>query len=168
MRNISVIIMVLCSLQGCAQKPNIQITKTYIYNEYWNRPVANFFLIERMKPIKDSALNIFSDGFNRNSGNHWNIVNKLELDSSFAFLFISDASSKILNDTIYFDRKNQGQWVFRDPATTLLGRKADKFGELENDSWYKISHLRDRQFYVYIYVDTTGEIHRFDQDLSNY
>ena len=74
-------ILLIGLLVACGKE--IEITNEHVLNEYWDNSekTNNSIRIQKMKVI-DSSLNIFNKEFVRES-NHWNIVNKLEIDSSF-------------------------------------------------------------------------------------
>lgn len=154
--------------QGCSQKPKIEITPEYIKSKYWNKSSTNFFIIEKMKVKQDSVLNIFQPGFNLKISNHWNITEKLEVDTSFVYTYDSHSMHKITGNKIFFNQSNEGDWVTGSIRFTGERKKMETIGNLENNTWYKFSKLRDRPLYIYVYVDSTGKVHRFDQDLSNY
>jgi hypothetical protein len=46
--------------------------------------------------------------------------------------------------------------------------KSDIIGKLELNSWYKFSKLKSGQYFIFIFVDKEGFIHRFDQNLNNF
>jgi len=87
----------------------IEITNEYILNENWNysEKTNNSIEIQKMIVI-DSSLNIFSSDFEEEP-NHWNIVNKLELDSSFHCsyygLSISDKEANEIDNMMRKDKE---------------------------------------------------------------
>lgn len=121
-----------------------------------------------MRVKQDSLLDIFQPGFNPNIPNHWNVTEKLETDSSFVYSYTAENVHSLIGDTIYFGKPNEGNWYNRNLRITGLGKKVETVGNLKNSTWYKFSNLWDRRFYVYVYVDSTGKVYRFDQDLSDY
>ena len=167
MKSIFSLFILFFGLTGCFQKPSeIEVTTEYIRNEYWNKTSMISFEIEKMKVKQDSILNIFQHGF-KGVSNNWNIVEKLETDSSFIYHYISNSTS--IGDTVYFDKSKGGDWStdFR-MKDVSLGTTFKTIGNLQRDSWYKFSGLRSGQFYVLIYIDSIGKTYRFDQNLNNF
>lgn len=153
--------------QKCSQKPKILVSSEYIINEYWKDPFSNFFEINRMHVKKDSILDLFAPGFNTDLPNHWNIVEKLEADS-LHFHYISNNKTRITGDTIFFSKKNDGKWFRSKSKWQALTDESDFIESLEKKTWYQFSHLRPGKFYLFVYIDSTGQAHCFKQDLSNY
>ena len=124
-----------------------------------------------MKIKKDSVLDIFALDFEKEVSNHWNVTNKLEVDSSFMYNYTGlggKSDLKKLEGKIYFNKTNGFYWNF---GYTHFGHKKTNknvIGSLENDTWYKFSDLRTIAYYVYVYVDSTGKVHRFNVNMSNY
>ena len=109
-KKITLIISVLI-LQSCSLEPKIVITKDYIKNKHWDT-YNHILLIERMKLKKDSVLNVMDPNFEGDIPNHWNITDKLEVDSTFIYRnSISEEDIKS-NSKIYFDQKNKNDWHF--------------------------------------------------------
>jgi len=157
---ISVISLTSCSLNGTK---NIEITKEYILNENWNENIN--ICIQRMKIQDGRVLDIFALKFDLSEVNHWNIVNKLEADSSYVFNYYEQSNNTFSNRKVYFNQATNGQW--RTGCYSVDSPK-DTIGNLENDTWYKVSKLiPGTQFHIFIFIDQTGNVHRFDQDLSN-
>jgi len=168
---ILIIIATVLLFQSCSQKPKIVITKDYISNTHWDDERNNAILIEKMKLKKDSLLNIFSPDFKKEISNHWNITNKLEVDSTFMYSYagLNIREDKVkLKGKIFFNKDNGFYWNF---GNTYYGhKKTDKnvIGSLENNTWYKFSDLKTIAYYVYVYVDSTGKVHRFNVNMSNF
>lgn len=140
----------------------IEITKEYIENDYWDN-YNNAIKINKMK-VTDSTLNVLLSNF-ETEPNHWNIVNKIDIDSSFV-AYYSGLNSLMpnkpkLSGKVYFNKDNGWKWSFN-------GKEVNIIGELENNTWYKFSSLTNDAFFLYVYVDETGEIHQFAVNLSNY
>lgn len=161
------ILITLLSLESCSQKPKIEITSEYIFNEYWRNSFTNSFMIEKMIVKKDSVLNILEPSFSV-TANSQNVVDKLENDSSFVYKYISLNENKTIGETIYFDKPNNGFWYATDLRSYTLLDEIEIIGNLQKKSWYKISDLRGMQFFKYVYVDSTGKTHSFDRNLANY
>lgn len=158
-----IIVVALLLLQSCSQGQEIVITKEYIKNGYWSE-FNNAIHLEKMKVRKDSLLDIFSPSFKNNVPNHWNITDKLEIDSTFYFGYSgldTDAGKTKLQGKIYFNKNNNFKWYSNNGKT-------DTIGELEKKTWYKFSKLKTTPYYVYVYVDSIGKVHRFNIDMSNY
>jgi major membrane immunogen (membrane-anchored lipoprotein) len=67
-----------------------------------------------------------------------------------------------------FNKDNGFYWNFG--CTYYDHKKTDKntIGSLENNTWYKFSDLKTMAYYVYIYVDDEGKVHRFNVNMSNF
>jgi|GEM_PF-2492690 len=167
MKIVCLLVSIVFTAESCSQAPKIQITKEYLVNRYWGNGFSNYFIIEKMKLKQDSSLDIFRTDFNA-TANSVNVVEKLESDTSFAYHYVSRDNTRILDDIIYFGKSNKGEWHAANLRLKTLGQKVEILGNLENNTWYKFSKLRDRPFFVYVYVDSIGMTHRFDYDLSNY
>lgn len=171
MKNFILILLSFC-LSGCYfhEKKKIVITNEYILNESWSNN-HNGILIEKMKIKSDSSLNVLDSGFNSGGINNWNVVNKLELDSSFVYSYNvgsayepNSSLSELSEKKLYFNKPNKSLWV----KGRFSGDTIKILGNLKNDSWYKFSELTPiTKFFVFVYVDDNGKIHRFDQDLSS-
>lgn len=164
MRNLLKITVVLILLQNCSYQPSkkIEITPAYIKNDFWKTPFSSFFVIEKMNLMKDSISIKLDSSFNTR------ILNYLETDTSFIYTFSSNDRSKIIDDTIFFNAPNEGTWITGGIRYNGIRRKTETIGNLQNNCWYKFSELRDFPFYLYVFVDSNGNIHRFDRNLSNF
>lgn len=163
---ILIIIATVLLFQSCSQEQEtkIVITKDYISNEHWDDERNNAILIERMKLKKDSLLDIFSSDFEKEIPNHWNITNKLEVDSTsyFGYSGLNIKKDKVkLKGKIFFNKNNGFEWYSANDDKTIIG-------SLENNTWYKFSSLKTIAYYVYIFVDDTGKIHRFNVNMANF
>ncbi|WP_299675538.1 hypothetical protein [uncultured Tenacibaculum sp.] len=173
MKKFFILSTLVCCFSNCSffEHKKIIITKDYIINENWINDHNGIF-IERMKVKQDSIINILDVNFDGADINSINIVNKLEKDSLFFYSYnvgktydSSMSLSKLSEKKIYFHKPNEGLWV----KGRFSGDTVKVLGSLGNNKWYKFSNLKSRtKFFVFIYVDTTGQVHRFDQDLSNY
>lgn len=150
-------ILVIIYLVGCSDKKKIEITTEYIINPHWDR-LANAIKINKMRLKQDSVLDLAHL-------NQADILDRLEQDSSFFYV----ANAKIAPDEdyaskkIYFNKDNGFPWWRRG------GNSAVKtVGNLERGNWYKFSHLVTYPYYVYIYIDSVNNVHRFDVNLGNY
>lgn len=144
-------------LVGCSDE-KIDITYDYIINPNWDEQ-ANSIKINKMKVKNDSTINPFSDLTQEE------ILNKLEEDSLFRWF----ANAKLKqgdtyeNKKVYFNRDNGFTWL-----DDISGTRTRVFGNLEKANWYKFSHLVTYPYYIYIYVDSINNLHRFDVNLGNY
>lgn len=170
---ILIIIATVLLFQSCSQEQEakIVITKDYISNKHWDDERNNSILVERMKLKKDSVLNIFSSDFKGEIPNHWNITNKLEVDSTFRYSYAgldSKGDRVKLKGKVFFNKDNGFYWNFG--STYYDHKKTDKntIGSLENNTWYKFSDLKTIAYYVYIYVDGEGKVHRFNVNMANF
>lgn len=156
----------------------IRITKEYIENDYWN-DYNNAIQITKMKVI-DSTLNVLSSDF-ETEPNHWNIVNKIEIDTSFyaSYSGLNDiySNKSKLKGKVYFDKDNGWKWLYKSslyPNQEMLNwslRAQEKvtIGKLENSTWYRFSGLKmNANFYIYVYVDNNGNAHNFGINLANW
>lgn len=154
---------IIFSLKSCSQEPKIVINEDYIINRHWDN-YNNDIHVEKMKLKKDSVLDIFSSDFKKEVPNHWNITNKLEADSTsyFGYSGLNIKKNKVkLKDKIFFNKDNGFEWYSESGNKTVVG-------SLEKDTWYKFSNLRTVAYYIYVYVDNEGELHRYNVNMSNY
>lgn len=120
------------------------------------------FTINRMKVRRDSAINPFSNL------NQSEILSKLEEDSTCIHYTNVRLKGKESYDNkkIYFNRDNGFYW-----GTDRSGnsQKVKTIGNLKNGNWYKFSSLGTIEIqFIFIYVDSIGNVHRFDVWHSNY
>ena len=168
---ILIIIAIVLLFQSCSQKPKIVITKDYISNTHWDDERNNAILIEKMKAKGGGILNATSPDFDKEIRSNWDLNDKLEVDSTFRYSYagLNSREDKVkLKGKIFFNKDNGFYWNF---GSTYYGhKKTDKnvIGSLENNTWYKFSNLKTNAYYVYIYVDSTGKVHRFNVNMSNY
>lgn len=158
-----VIFIISLFLTSCSLQSNIEITEDYISNKYWS-DYNNAIHVERMKIKEGIDLDIFDIDFNRDIPNHHNITTKLEVDSSFYFGYsgLNIKSDKIkLIGRIFFNKDNGFEWYTNDGNRNIIG-------SLKRQTWYKISKLKSTPYYIYIFIDDNGKVHRFNQDLSNF
>lgn len=146
---------------GCSNK-KIEITPEYIINEKWDEH-ANAIEISKQKVKKDSVINPFSTLYNGD------LASKLEDDSSFIFFAnVKYNGEKYSTRKIYFNKDNgffwrEGYLVGKETKSTV-----NVIGALKKNNWYKFSYLVTHPYYVYVYIDNTNKVHRFDVNLSNY
>ena len=163
MKSRIIILLFFSFIFSCSQKPKIIITKEYIINKHWNE-YNNAIHVEKMKTKNGHVLSVFSKSFDSIIRSNWDLNNVLQADTTFYFGYsgLNTKKDKIkLKDTVYFNRENGYHWY-------VNNEKRSKIGVLENKNWYKFSRLRSTAYYVYIYVDSIGEIHRFNVNMSNY
>ena len=160
--NITLLLVFFLLLVNCDNR-RIVITKDHIINEYWSEK-NNSIHIKRMKVI-DSSLNIFAQDF-REEPNHWNIVNKLEVDSSFIYgynggnensPYSSKVPSPLLQRKVFFDRDNGWFWFYNN----YKGAIKSELGSLEKNTWYKFSNLVSDPIDYYVYIDSIGKSHAY-------
>ena len=164
MRVFLVVVGCVFFIEACTIEPSIIITKDYISNKYWNK-YNHRILIEKMKVKEGDGLDIMNPSFERNTSSHINITSKLEIDSTFIYKNSIVGSSTFEDAKVYFDRKNLNEWSF---GHFSIDEKLSVIGALKNNSWYKFSRLRTIPYWVYIYVDNEGKIHRFNVNMSNF
>lgn len=166
MKNYLTIILIFI-FASCSNK-KVEITQEYIINENWNKKneqaSANSITIYKMKVKKDSTINPFS------SLTQTEILNKLEEDSTF----MHNANIKIkegenYNDRkIYFNKDNGFYWGSKSRYDDSGNTKT--IGNLQAGNWYRFSDLAliTHPYYIYVYIDSTSKVHRYDVNLSNY
>lgn len=148
---------------GSCSNKKIEITSEYIINENWSKKNdeggGNSMRIDKMKIKKDSTIDFFSEE------GQVEILNKLEEDSSFRwFTNIKMPEAKTYkNKKIYFNKDNGFTWL-----DDVSQKRTTVFGNLEKNQWYRFSHLVTYPYYIYLYIDSTNKIHRFDVNLANY
>jgi len=159
-----IIIATILLFQSCSQEPKIVITKDYISNKHWDNERNNAILVEKMKVKKGDALDATSPDFDKEIRSDWDLNDKLEVDSTFYFgysgLNIKEDKVK-LQGKVFFNKDNGFEWYSANGNKTIIG-------SLKNNTWYKFSGLKTIAYYVYIYVDSTGKVHRFNVNMSNY
>lgn len=161
---ILVIIAVIFLFQSCSQEPKILITKDYISNKHWDNERNNAIHVEKMKVKNGVILDATSPAFDKEILSNWDLNDKLVVDSTFYFGYsgLNIKKDKIkLKGKIFFNRDNGFEWYSANGDKTSIG-------SLENNTWYKFSGLRTIAYYVYIYVDEEGELHRFNVNMANY
>ncbi|RAJ06807.1 hypothetical protein LX64_01934 [Chitinophaga skermanii] len=149
-------LVMLIALTGCL-KNKIAITADYIINPNWDE-YENSITIQKVKVRKDSTLNPFL----KLSQNE--ILERLEVDTSFCFTgsvkFNGEQYSK---RKVYFNKKNNFYWWSENRK-----KKKETIGNLEKNTWYQFSGLISYPNYLYIYIDSMNQPHRFDVNQSNY
>jgi hypothetical protein len=166
------IITTILLFQSCSpQEPKIVITKDYIINKHWDDKRNNAILIERMKVKNGGILDANSPDFDKEIRSNWDLNNKLEVDDTFRYSYagLDIKGDRIkLKGKVFFNKDNGFYWNFG--STYYDHKKTEKntIGRLENNTWYKFSDLKTIAYYVYIYVDNLGELHRYNVNMSNY
>jgi hypothetical protein len=155
------ILILVLLFTSCQDK--IKVTKEYIENGYWNNQ-NNAIYIEKMK-VTDSTLDIFASDF-KEEPNHWNIVNKIEIDNSFSASYsgLNDfaPNKPKLKGKIYFNKDNGWKWL-------VNGQEKEIIGELKSKTWYKFTGLKMNTAYsLYVYVDSSGVVHTYGVNLANF
>lgn len=164
MKKGQILLLAVVILQSCfLESKKITITKDYIINEYWD-DYNNAIYVEKLKVKKDSVLDIFDPSFKRKGANNWNVVHKLEVDDSFYFGYSglnANVEKKKMKGKISFTKDNGFDWYTNKGNVSVIG-------ELKKNTWYKFKGLRSRAYYLFVYVDSIGNTHKFSQDLSNF
>jgi hypothetical protein len=146
---------------SCSDK-QIEITTEYIINENWDEH-ANAIEINKQKVKKDSVINPFTEL------NNTEILSKLENDSSFIFFAnVKYNGDKYSTRKIYFNKDNDFYWKEGYLAGNEIKDTVKRIGALEQNYWYKFSYLKTHPYYVYVYIDSSNRVHRFDVNLANY
>ena len=162
MKIVSLAILWICILAGCSHN-EIEITSEYITNENWSKKNdesgGNSLKINKMKVKRDSIIDLSSDLNDAEI-----ILRKLEDDSLFTWytnVRIHGGSYK--NRKIYFNKDNGFTWL-----DDVNKKRTMILGNLEKGNWYKFSYLVTYPYYVYVYVDSSNKVHRFDVNLANF
>jgi hypothetical protein len=164
----NILVILILILSGCAEKREIKITNEYVISDYWPLGISSSFTVERQKIKKDSTLNIFLPTLKVDEANAWRIINNLERDTTFVFDYSDGVSSKIPDDTVYFYKKNIGRWYkMNKPFGSHLG-EFENIGRLEKNTWYKFTDLRESYYHIYIFIDSIGQVRRFNENLANF
>ncbi|WP_346320280.1 hypothetical protein [Chitinophaga sp. YIM B06452] len=156
MKRFFVPLIIIISLTGCLKK-KIEITAEYVINENWSKRV-NSIKINKLKVKEDSTINPFSNL------THIDLLGKLEDDTTFIFVGnVKYNGENYSTRKVFFNKKNNFLWW-----TTKGDTQTDTIGTLQKNTWYKFSNLLTYPYYLYIYVDSTSQVHRFDVNQSNY
>jgi hypothetical protein len=150
-------------LAGCSNE-KIEITPYYI-NENWSKKNdnagGNSIAIQRMTVKKDSIINPFSHLDNAE------ILGKLEEDTSFMYYTnVKIEGKSYKGKKIYFNQYNGFYWESKSRYNS--DDTTQTVGSLKRGNWYKFSDLVSYPYFVYIYVDSSKKVHRFDVNLANY
>jgi hypothetical protein len=154
-------LIILALLVGCSKK-KIEITPEYIINENWSKmnddPGGNSIKIEKMKVKKDSILNY-------QSLKPAETLRKLEEDSLFRWFanVKTEQGGSYEDRKIYFNKDNGFTWL-----NDVDHSQTEIFGNLEKGSWYKFSNLLSHPYFIYVYIDSSSTVHRFDWSPANY
>jgi hypothetical protein len=167
MRIITFCFIIVLIFVGCSDK-KVEITSEYIINENWNKKKekdwGNKIEIYKLKVKKDSIINPFIEL------SQVEILPKLEVDSTFyryAAIRI-EAEKSYGTQPIYFNKYNGFYWNTKEWPNNRDSVKT--IGDLQKDSWYRFSELGllAHPYYIYVYVDSSNSVHRFDVNLANY
>ena len=168
------IFLIILTFSSCTislkSKSKIEITQEYVYNPHWS-DYNNAIKIERMNTKDSIVLDATSPAFRKEIVNNWDLNDKLVVDKTFVYSYngLSYFDDYIkLKDTLFFNKSNGFYWNL---GETYIGNKKTSkrtIGVLENERWYKLSHLVTRPFYIYTYIDSNGKAHNFRVDMSNY
>ncbi|WP_350288846.1 hypothetical protein [uncultured Croceitalea sp.] len=158
-----ILLLAVLFFQSCSNDIEIVITREYIDNGYWDE-YNNAIHVEKMKVKNGGVLDVLSIEFDKEIRSNWDLNDKLEVDSTFYFGYNGlnvKKDKKKLKNKIFFNRDNGFEWYSNKVSKS-------KIGLLQNNTWYKFSRLRPIAYYVYIYIDDTGEAHRYNVNMSNY
>ena len=156
MRNSIILLITVLTFIGCLNK-KIEITPDYIINANWDEQ-ANAIKINKLGLKKDSIINLYSNI------NQVELIEKLIDDTSF--LFVGNVKYNNENYTtrkVYFNKNNGFFWWSNKGEI-----KTKTIGNLQQGNWYKFSNLLTYPYYVYIFIDSSNKVHRFDVNLANY
>ena len=167
MKVICLAIVFATVVSSCSDK-KLEITSDYIINENWNKnneqASANSITVEKMVVREDSTINPFSDL------SQSELLDKLEEDSSFMhFANVKIAQGEAYkNKKIFFNRDNGFYWGSGSRHSS--NDQSKTIGVLQPGCWYRFSDLGllAHPYYVYIYIDSAKNAHRFEVNLSNY
>jgi hypothetical protein len=156
MKNFIFLLIAVLTVAGCSNE-KIEIKADYITNANWNEQ-ANAIKINKLRLKTDSTINPYSDL------NQIELLEKLEDDTSFLFVGnVKYNGEKYTTRKVYFNKKNEFFW-WSDRGET----KTETIGNLQKDNWYKFSNLVTYPYFVYVFIDSTNTVHRFDVNLANY
>lgn len=133
----------------------LKVDSTFMYSYCGTGGNLTEFDVNMAKEsFKENKSKLLKDGVNVDS-----LINSIKINTD---------SRKKLEGKLYFNKANGFNWNF---GNTYFGHKKTKknvIGRLENNTWYKFSDLRPIAYYVYIYIDSTGEVHRFNVNMANF
>jgi hypothetical protein len=162
LNKLSVVVLVLAS---CSSN-KIEISPEYILNENWTKKNetawANTITIQKMKEKKDSIIDPYSKLSNAT------ILQNLEEDTSFMhFANLRIEGENYKTTKIYFNRFNGFYWGSKSRNNST--DSSQTIGNLQQRNWYRFSDLGlGSRSFIFVYVDSSNNVHRFDIDLSNY
>lgn len=152
--------VIILAIFSCSQD-KIEISKEYLVNPNWKSSMINPMLIEGMEIKKDSILEPFSK-LSQSA-----LLSKLKVDSQYNWsgnVSVSVNKEEILaSKTIFFSKNNGFEWW-----NDVTGEQTYILGDLKNNKWYRFSGLVGAPYLIYVYIDSTGQAHRFDVNISNY
>ncbi|MBK8712540.1 MAG: hypothetical protein IPL97_11805 [Niastella sp.] len=156
MKPIIYLLLFIVTHIGCVQK-KIKITSAYIINPHWDEQ-ANAIKITKQKVKKDSLLNPFK------KLPQSELQTKLENDTSFLYVGnVKYNGEKYTIRKVYFNSWNGFFWWSNRGEI-----KTKTIGNLEKGNWYKFSQLVTYPYYVFVYVDSSNNLHRFDVNEANF
>ena len=155
-----IIAIIVFIFTSCSSK-RIEITTEYILNENWGKEWSRPIFVEKMNVKRDSTINPFSDI------SQVEILSKLDVNSLFKWLANANTSSSkeeiYRTKKIYFGKDNGFIW-----SDDVSHKEARVFGNLEAKTWYRFAGLVGYPYFVYVYIDSINQAHRFDVNLANY
>lgn len=156
MNKLTVLLAVVLSCTGCL-RGKIEITPEYIVNPSWSKQ-GNSILIDRLNVKKDSTIDPFSNL------EYHDLLRKLEKDASFSYVGnVKYNGEGYSRRKVFFNKKENFFW-WSDKGET----RSETIGNLQKNTWYKFSLLLGYPYYVFIYVDSANQVHRFDVNQGNY
>ena len=155
MKNLIILLTTIMSVNSCVNK--IQITPEYIINPNWSKQ-GNAIMIDKLIVKKDSAI----DPFRRLT--HIDLLTKLEEDTSYSYMGNVQYNGEGYSKRKVFFNKRENFFWWSDEGET----RQERIGNLQKNNWYKFSHLLGYLYYIFIYVDSANQVHRFDLNQGNW
>jgi hypothetical protein len=154
----SAFFLLLFTLVSCHEE-NITISRDYIINPNWSEE-ANSFDVIKMK-LKESG-----DSINLKTANITKIEGKLKQDISFVYRAnVKYNGEDYATRKVYFNKDNGFLW-WGDLHDSSSTKKV--LGELQQNTWYLLAGLSNVRTLYYIYIDSQGNVHRFERMASNW
>ncbi len=141
--------LVIC-FASCT-RTEIEITPEYIYNNNWSQS-SNSIDISLLKLKPNGTLDL-------NSLNQGDVVDNLEMDSSFRY-FTNVKRSQVSTGKIYFNKDNGFSWANDKKTTNVIGN-------LKRNSWYRFA-IDSYQNKIYIFIDSLNSVHKQEVVPTNY
>jgi len=140
----------LLFLLGCEEK-EITITKDYVINPNWDE-MDNELSIVRMNLINNS------DNINLNNVSPSDLLEKLTKDTCFSYeTNIKFNGVEYAKRKVYFNRNNGFVWIIN----PRINFECETIGELQRNTWYKLSGLSNIKTLHYIYIDSLNNVRLF-------